>query len=112
MTELTDAEVFAEAAHLIETYGWRQGANGNRDVGFCMAGALLVAVGLLPDGDYLAYPREVARWTDLCTAVSDKLVRTPGAHCQMGGLTTWNDRPDRRKDEVIALLRELAGEAA
>lgn len=110
--ELTDAEVFTEAARLIETYGWRQGSNGDRERGFCMAGALMVAVGMPPHGTHLTHPREAERWADVCAAVTGELVRTPGTHCQMGGLTTWNDRPDRKKTDVTAFLRELAEKAA
>jgi hypothetical protein len=109
MSELTDAEVFTEAAHLIDTYGWRQGSNGNRDSGFRMAGAIMAALDIPPDGDYLSHPDESRRWGDLCHLVGDKLAKMPGS-LVMGGITSWNDRPYRTKREVIALLRELAGE--
>lgn len=112
MTELTDAELLTEAAHLIDTYGWRQGANGNRDDGFCAAGALLAALGVPPGEGPLNYPRQVERWNHLCDMAHNKLAKTPGAFSQMGGLATWNDRPYRKKTEVITFLRELAEEAA
>lgn len=110
--EPTNAEAFTEAARLIDTYGWRQGRNGDRDTGFCVAGALVVAVGLPEGGGYLDYPVEVARWTYLCTMASDKLAKTVDASpIRAKDVTTWNDQPGRTKEEVIAFLRELAEES-
>lgn len=108
---LTDAEVFTEAARLIETYGWVQGGNGSQGRGFCAAGALLAALGMSTDMGYLDYPEEAARWSRLAGIADNKLAKTPGTFASMGGITSWNDRLYRKKAEVITFLRELAAEA-
>ena len=77
------------AQDLIRTYGWLQGKTGSRDVGYCISGALNVAM--------WKYDRQV------CEKVYSRvrrLVKGEGSN----GLASYNDAPRRTKQEVLDLL--------
>lgn len=80
---------FEEAIDLLEKYGWRQGGDGNRRVGFCVRGALL----------------------EVCKPAGDNYVEA--YHCFKGvvkskSATSWNDTSSRTEDQVIEALRQAS----
>ena len=89
-------EVCLAAARTLETLGWCQGTRKDRHGRMC-AEAALFRDGLpgLP-GRQIAEARAVA---------FDRIVRR-----LRDSIPRWNDTPGRTKEEVIALLRDVAGE--
>ena len=81
--------VLKGAQDLIRTYGWVQGKTGSRDVGYCISGALNVAM--------WKYDRQV--WEEVYSRVR-RLVKGEGSN----GLASYNDASRRTEQEVLDLL--------
>lgn len=85
---MTTKELRTAAADYIESHGWIQGMWNTTDGAVCMVGALAQAVsGRAPRK---AATTELRR--ELCLGEYTTLI-------------SWNDRPGRTKDEVLAALR-------
>lgn len=91
--EQTKADLLA-AAELLERDGWCQGHFKNKVGQRCLRGALIAATA----NDGYINTKRLVEATEAIEAAHDG--RFYGA--------TWNDRPGRTADEVIALLREAA----
>lgn len=97
------ADIFSRAADLLETKGWTQDAYARDDVGndviskddcasFCILGAI-----------------NQARGADIDAAVTGELRRTLLdiiGHDE--NIADWNDYYDRKKEQVIGVLRKAA----
>lgn len=86
------AEVLEAAADRLDECGWTQGAyRNNWTGGMCAAGALdMAACGM---------ERQVGRAAHLA------LFRSLGGNT---GVATWNDRPERTKEDVTTAMRKAA----
>jgi hypothetical protein len=100
-------EILTKAAGVIETRGWFQGdyipPGGDRAIcPVCVLAALNVAAGFPPDGD----PNAGSDVTGPAADAAGELVDW------LSGLSvdTWNDAPERTKEEVTTALRECAAE--
>lgn len=109
MTEKTDAEVFTEAADLIEAHGHLQAEFGKPGVGFCVAGAVYYALTGHPRGEHVTLPLDPARarYVALLAIIRDTLPYSFSAQGTQG-VTQWNDVAGRTQAEAVALLRGLA----
>ena len=76
-----------KAYELIEQCGWQQGAYGNSGDGFCIMGVL-----------YEAYEFDIA--VGYKCRIKEKVGCMP---------EIWNDKPERTKAEVIAVLKQMEG---
>lgn len=85
------AQVLLAAAEAIETYGHVKGDLGNASYGFCVVGAL-------------CFVAEDSKYLDAYSAFT--------AHIQsiseFSLVSTWNNAPERTKQEVVSELRKLA----
>lgn len=111
--EKTNAEVFTEAAGLIERHGHLQGAFGNPRMGFCVAGAVYYALTGKERGTSRTLPMDPMRdrYVDLLYVVAGAL---PVWFGQSGtrGVSEWSDVSGRTAEEAVGLLLALArGEA-
>ena len=75
---------------LIERYGWVQGRLGNTRIGFCLEGAI--------------FEWAMTQWDkDAYYDAYRKVSLVIGSR----SLSQWNDAPERTKDEVLAVLRQV-----
>jgi hypothetical protein len=114
--EKTIAQAAREAADLIRKNGWIQNhgilldANGKM-AGMCMGAALNAASTVT--GGYCWSADDVPAWAAPTAAVLREQYpdfewpRTFRPDCHV---VTWNDDPDRTKDEVLAILEKLAAQ--
>lgn len=95
---LTAAEVFNGAADAIERFGHAKHVLRHRGLGaMCLSGAINYA----STGDAHTHHPDRDAW-----------VYYLGHQLQWEMLVMWNDAPERTKEEVVALLREVAVSAA
>ena len=89
------ATIAERAANVIHTYGWTQGELGSDKDGYCLVGALGVAVfaDLMFSTDDLSDTFEALR-----------------QHTDEAGLLVWNDDPARTRQEVLDLLDRIGKE--
>lgn len=106
----TAAQILPEARALVEA-GWRQGdfasdmfggtvpVGGDEAACFCMVGALVHAAGYDCTGDALGDEQIQACLNQLAVAagLTVKTIAPPGT------LYWWNDKPERRKEDVLAV---------
>ena len=74
-------------SELIARYGWVQGQSGNEIIGFCLSQALL----------------RCSESYEIYKTKQEKIEMILGFVI----LSSWNDAPERTKDEVLAVLREV-----
>lgn len=79
-----------KAYQVLEKYGWIQKTFGNRDYGFCLAGAITEA-----------YPKDKDS-----NKAFNKLVKLHPRRFADGVVVTWNDNPGRTKKQVVELLKK------
>lgn len=95
MTSLTPQEVAKKAAALIRKHGHVKGYSGAPGVGFCILGAIYLAAGRQP---YVAFKTEALIKRNIESSVEY--------------LSSWNDSPNRSKEDVLKVLDEVAAEAS
>lgn len=74
-------------SEVIKKYGWIQGAMGNRDIGYCLMGAMYAAAKRNSDEFYRIFKK-----------LNRKVAKAP---------LDWNDNPKRTKEEVINMLESI-----
>ena len=106
MTDQTPQDILNAAADLIERTGWTQGCSardendkkcGEEDpkaVCYCVYGAIAKSSQTLKYSKSLKLPFDILRDSAGIT----------------GGIISWNDHPDRTKEEVIAALRGVSND--
>jgi len=92
------ADVLEQAADLIETVGWIQGSEEQRDngivIGYCAIGAMrAVNCGILSATEH---------------ALGNWLWGLPNHVIIHRGVANWNDQPGRRAAEVIDAMKSCA----
>lgn len=94
---VAEAEVYEQAADLIDQRGWAQGQFVDCDGKICAEGALnLAAFGEVDpwSGEY--------RWTEVSKHIGEQVGKEYGCICD------WQDETGRRQEEVTATLRDYA----
>jgi hypothetical protein len=101
----TTSDVLLRAADLLGEWDWGQGRARCGDA-ICADGAIYMAVtGRLPHGEYVEGPDE-----DETPHEFFRASKAVANYLGVKGLFYWNDEPGRTKAEVIAVLREVAGQ--
>lgn len=105
------ADILEAAADLLETKGWTKGAyhrdmynesdddDGQHAASYCAAGAIRRVTGCY---DFTRARRE--SFVNRATDIEKMLAREVGELTLPG----WNDKPERKRDEVIDLMKEVA----
>ena len=88
---MTPAEVLTEAASRIREKGWCQFGYHSPRGGMCMMGAVYQVLGEQNEGIF--YDEETVG-----------ILRSRLAHIPDANLEAWNDRVERTKEDVLALL--------
>jgi len=106
-------QVLERAARIIEEYGWTQWCFARDDEGrelswdderatsFCALGALNKAISDGPEFEFTDVGSGRGLW--------ERLAAAAGTYPEL--ISVWNDQPGRRKEQVVAALREAAGYA-
>lgn len=89
-------QTLLDAAALIEKHGHLKFDMGNTAKGFCISGAIAIAV----KGD-------ASLWMESMGAINIFLHKTPGNHYRLD-VIRWNNALERTGDEVIAVLKDTA----
>lgn len=97
MHRLPHSVLYGMTADHLEKYGWSKGA-GKSGSARCLGNAL----SYIYFKEQLVAPRSRSEFTEFRTRVEDKI----GCH----HIPLWNDRPERRFSDVIAVLRDLEKE--
>lgn len=95
MSKVTDT--LRAAVELLEIYGWCQGSLGNTSIGFCAVGAINAASRGLAHSPLDKQQRHGKACERLFSAIN--------GHTHRYGVASWNDDPDRTKDEVLEAFR-------
>lgn len=88
-----------DAKNLIIQHGWHQGSWGNREVGFCLIGAVGESS---KDGYFLA--TTIALLKSHLAAESEV---SPPVKWTQNSIVTWNDDPARTQTEVFQVLDQI-----
>lgn len=88
--------IYETAIDILNERGWTQGVVRNAKGEVCLIGALGIATG------------RIATNNGYCSAL-ETCGRKLGI--PVGSVITWNDAPERSKEDVILILKELASEA-
>lgn len=104
---MNTADILDRAAGVVEKRGWTQRWYVNASGEVCPRGAIYVACGVEPD----PYPEvEVVDWPGWSPAAAsaamdacDLLDKAVDDYAE-----SWNDRPERTKEEVVSTLRAAA----
>lgn len=91
------SEVLEKAADRLDYEGHCKGRYRGLHGGYCTAGAIAAATGLVAHTSVLAKHPAIS-------AVATAL----GAKSDPKQIAIWNDAPERTKDEVVAMLRAVA----
>lgn len=94
---MLEADILEHAADLIDTYGHLKGRTGNRDIGFCLVGAIHAAV-----CDYERHDQRTPSRVPLIYLVANHVGFDRLA------ITRWNDASERTHGEVTDALRHTA----
>lgn len=102
---ITPGDVLREASLVLKTYGWIQGDNSNED-GYCLVGALMQArnihIDLFPEAVPEVDEAYHGAFNRLCSDLNNSPVSAADS------ISSWNDQPERTKDEVVELLERVA----
>lgn len=113
------ARVLRAAAEVIDRNGWAQGAYFDVDVAglvgagaapVCAAGAIRVAATGLPDQVSVSADRAESAFAEFLRGAFG--LEWSAGDEPVEVIASWNDDEDRRADQVVAALREAAGEVA
>lgn len=104
----TIKSVVSQAADAIEQYGHMKDDVGSTKVGMCIQGAVIyVVTGQEPYDAPRAYS-QMPEYIAAIAAISNTIGTTGSSWSDIGEVCNWNNRPERTKDEVVKLLREVA----
>lgn len=98
---MTTKSVLNEAADLIEKRGHIKGTFFKTGGGFCAMGAIRHAAGMPSSPGW--HERVAA-----ARRAAASILFLPTDHLFDYGLSNWNDKPYRTKEEVVAVLRKAA----
>lgn len=96
---MTAAEVLEKAAEYIERHGWYQGGVNGPGASTCAAGAVNYLTWGSRDGSTYNEGQDTVR----CEAFDYLRARLPELD-----IASWNDAPERTREEVCQKLREVA----
>lgn len=92
-------KILLRAAELIEEFGWRQEAFGDKTRGMCAVGAIMEA------GTELDFVHD----REIMVATEDKLAEhLKLRYSLIPHVPAWNDMTGRTKEQVVATLREAS----
>jgi hypothetical protein len=97
---LSPKDALLEGARLIEVHGHYKGDYGRPDIGFCASGAVWWAIAGRPRRNVEGVGEENLRYVEVIRLLHDRV----------GAVGPWNDKPERTKEEVVGLLRQVAEE--
>lgn len=100
---ITPGDALREAALILKTYGWVQGRDSDED-GYCLVGALIQAQSVHND----LFPEAKLEVSDAYNGAFDRVYAAIEGSSYNGSIPSWNDAPDRTKDEVVELLERVA----
>lgn len=95
MSELK--QILTRARELITTHGWIQNSYGNETKGFCLFGAV----------DAAAYELRETKGEPLQVSITEIMMKLRSVSGHKTNAISWNDAPDRTKEEVLTLIDEV-----
>lgn len=109
---MTPSRVLMSAALIMETRGLAKRVAETDDGRVCLWGAVAAAIRESKEklGETMNEPGDLAR-TAVRELVRKKSREANGGFGYESYVSSWNDRPESTKEEMVALLREAAEEA-